>query len=64
MAARQDQTLQIFLIIFIFVFLVTAVVAYLGWRGYSDSDQKATALQSQLNDKNTQARIRRRSWRT
>jgi ParB-like chromosome segregation protein Spo0J len=54
MAARQDQTLQIFLIVFIFLFLVTAVVAYLGWRGYSDSDQKATALQSQLNDKNTQ----------
>lgn len=55
MAARQDQTLQIFLIVFIFLFLVTAVVAYLGWRGYSDSDQKATALQSQLNDKSTQA---------
>ena len=32
MPARQDQTLQIFLIIFIFAFLVTAVVAYLGWR--------------------------------
>jgi hypothetical protein len=55
MAARQDQTLQIFLIVFIFLFLVTAVVAYLGWRGYSDSDQKATALQSQLSDKSTQA---------
>jgi hypothetical protein len=54
MAARQDQTLQIFLIVFIFLFLVTSVVAYLGWRGYSDSDQKANALQTQLNDKNTQ----------
>ena len=41
MAARQDQTLQIFLIIFIFLFLVAAVVAYLGWRGYSDADQNA-----------------------
>ena len=38
MAARQDQTLQIFLIIFIFLFLVTAVFAYLGWRGYSDAE--------------------------
>ena len=55
MAARQDQTLQIFLIIFIFLFLITAVVAYLGWRGYSDADQRATALQNSLNDKTTQA---------
>ncbi|MCC7476401.1 MAG: hypothetical protein IT425_13485 [Pirellulales bacterium] len=54
MAARQDQTLQIFLIIFIFLFLVTAVVAYLGWRGYSDADQRATALQTQLKDKESQ----------
>ena len=51
MPARQDQTLQIFLIIFIFAFLVTAVVAYLGWRGYSEADAKATALQTSLNDK-------------
>jgi hypothetical protein len=56
MAARQDQTLQIFLIVFIFAFLVTAVVAYLGWRGYSEADAKSTALQSSLNDKETQAR--------
>ena len=54
MAARQDQTLQIFLIIFIFLFLVTAVFAYLGWRGYSDSDQKATQLQNSLNEKSQQ----------
>ncbi|MFO0792298.1 MAG: hypothetical protein U0805_22795 [Pirellulales bacterium] len=54
MAARQDQTLQIFLIVFIFLFLVTAVVAYLGWRGYSDADQRATTVQNSLNDKNTQ----------
>ena len=42
MAARQDQTLQIFLIIFIFLFLVAAVFAYLGWRGYSDQFQIVT----------------------
>ncbi len=54
MPARQDQTLQIFLIIFIFAFLVTAVVAYLGWRGYSDAEQRATTLQTSLSEKNTQ----------
>jgi len=54
MAARQDQTLQIFLIVFIFLFLVSAVVAYLGWKGYSDAEQRAAQLQSSLNDKNTQ----------
>ena len=54
MAARQDQTLQIFLIIFIFAFLVTAVVAYLGWRNYGDADGRAVALQTQVNDKNGQ----------
>src|SRR3990170_1875072 len=53
MAARQDQTLQIFLIVFIFAFLVCAVVAYLGWKGYSDSEQRAAALQSSLSDENT-----------
>jgi hypothetical protein len=54
MAARQDQTLQIFLIVFIFLFLVSAVVAYLGWRGYSEAEQRATSLQTELNNKNTQ----------
>jgi len=54
MPARQDQTLQIFLIIFIFLFLISAVVAYLGWKGYGEAEQRATALQSSLNDKNTQ----------
>ncbi len=54
MAARQDQTLQIFLIIFIFLFLITAVVAYLGWRGYSDASQSLTKSQSDLSDKNQQ----------
>ncbi len=54
MPARQDQTLQIFLIIFIFAFLVTAVVAYLGWRNYGEADGRAVALQSSVNEKNSQ----------
>jgi len=54
MPARQDQTLQIFLIIFIFLFLVAAVFAYLGWRGYSDQKQTAAGLQTQLNEKSKQ----------
>jgi hypothetical protein len=55
MPARQDQTLQIFLIIFIFAFLVTAVVAFLGWRGYSEASTQATALKTSLNDKTTES---------
>jgi hypothetical protein len=55
MPARQDQTLQIFLIIFIFAFLVTAVVAYLGWRGYSEADTKAIALDASLKTKNAES---------
>ena len=43
MPARQDQTLQIFLIVFIFLFLVSAVLAYLGWKGYGEAEQRATA---------------------
>src|SRR5436190_8483657 len=59
MPARQDQTLQIFLIIFIFAFLVTAVVAYLGWRGYSEADTQATALKTSLDAKNTESQNQR-----
>ena len=55
MAARQDQTLQIFLIVFIFLFLVTAVVGYLGWRGYSDASQQVAKLNSDNADKAKQA---------
>jgi cell division protein FtsL len=54
MAARQDQTLQIFLIIFIFAFLVTAVVAYLGWRGYSEASATVTSLNTKMQEKNTE----------
>lgn len=44
MPARQDQTLQIFLIIFIFATLVSAVVAYLGWKGYGEAEQQRAEL--------------------
>ncbi|MCI0333329.1 MAG: hypothetical protein L0228_08920 [Planctomycetes bacterium] len=54
MAARQDQTLQIFLIVFIFLTLALAVGTYLGWRGYSEAEQRAANLQSALNEKTTQ----------
>ena len=50
MPARQDQTLQIFLIVFIFGFLVSAVVAYLGWKGYSDAEQRLAASETSLNE--------------
>jgi hypothetical protein len=59
MPARQDQTLQIFLIIFIFAFLVTAVVAYLGWRGYGEADTKAVALDASLKTKSGEADTQR-----
>jgi hypothetical protein len=55
MPARQDQTLQIFLIICIFAFLVTAVVAYLGWKGYGEEFQRATGLQTSLTSAQTQS---------
>jgi len=55
MAARQDQTLQIFLIVFIFLFLVSAVVAYLGWKGYGEAEQRATSLDTEVKNKSTQA---------
>jgi hypothetical protein len=54
MAARQDQGLQIALIILIFLFIVSAVVAYLGWKGYGEADQRATELSNQLRDAQTQ----------
>ncbi len=50
MPARQDQTLQIFLIVFIFGFLVSAVVAYLGWKGYSDAEQRLATSETSLNE--------------
>jgi hypothetical protein len=55
MAARQDQTLQIFLIVFIFLFLICAVLAYLGWKGYSEANQQLTSTKKSLDDANVQA---------
>jgi hypothetical protein len=49
MPARQDQTLQIFLIVCIFAFLVTAVVAYLGWKGYGEEAQRTAGLETTLS---------------
>lgn len=54
MPARQDQTLQIFLIIFIFLFLVSAVLAYLGWKGYSEATQRELGTKSTLDSKSQQ----------
>jgi hypothetical protein len=50
MAARQDQTLQIFLIVFIFLFLISAVLAYLGWKGYSEATQREAGLKTKNED--------------
>jgi hypothetical protein len=54
MPARQDQTLQIFLIICIFLLLVLGVATYLGWRGYSDTAQELAKRSTELDQKNTQ----------
>lgn len=54
MAARQDQGLQIALIILIFLFILSAVAAYIGWKSYGESEQRGAELRNQLNDKTTQ----------
>ncbi len=54
MAARQDQGLQIALIILIFLFILSAVAAYIGWKSYSESEQRGSELRTQLEDKNKQ----------
>jgi len=56
MPARQDQTLQIFLIVFIFLFLICAVLAYLGWKGYSEATQREVAAKSTLSETQQQVR--------
>jgi hypothetical protein len=56
MAARQDQGLQIALIILIFLFILSAVAAYIGWKSYSDSEQRGAALQEQLTGEQGRAR--------
>jgi hypothetical protein len=54
MPARQDQTLQIFLIISIFFSLVCAVLGFLSWRGYNEESQRNAALQNENSSKQTQ----------
>jgi hypothetical protein len=54
MPARQDQSLQIFLIISIFFSLVCAVLGFLAWRGYSEESQRNAALESDNQSKQTQ----------
>jgi hypothetical protein len=54
MAARQDQGLQIALIILIFLFILTAVGAYIGWKSYGESEQRARELRSQKSELETQ----------
>jgi hypothetical protein len=52
--SAADQGLQIALIVLIFLFILSAVAAYLGLKSYSDSEQRGAELQSQLNDQRTQ----------
>ena len=47
MAARQDQGLQIALIILIFLFILSAVAAYIGWKSYGDANQRIASLEEQ-----------------
>jgi hypothetical protein len=54
MPARQDQTLQIFLIISIFFSLVCAVLGFLAWRAYSEEAQRYTALENTNRSTQTQ----------
>ena len=53
MPARQDQTLQIFLIISIFFSLVCAVLGFLAWRAYSEESQRYAALENDNRSKQT-----------
>jgi hypothetical protein len=53
MPARQDQTLQIFLIISIFFSLVCAVLGFLAWRAYSEEAQRYVALENDNRSKQT-----------
>jgi hypothetical protein len=54
MPARQDQTLQIFLIISIFFSLVCAVLGFLAWRGYSEEAQRVVTLENEKRTAQTQ----------
>ena len=48
MAARQDQGLQITLIVFVFLFVVCAAMSYLFYKSSSDAKQHVAELEGQL----------------
>lgn len=49
MAARQDQGLQIGLIVSIFLLIVSFVFAYVYWKSYSDATQQIAQLNTNLS---------------
>lgn len=49
MAARQDQGLQIGLIVSIFLFIICFVFAYVYWKSYSEASQQIAQLNSDLS---------------
>jgi hypothetical protein len=53
MAARQDQGLQIALIVFVFLFVVFAAMSYLFFKSSSDAKQHVAELENQLRDKSS-----------
>lgn len=56
MAARQDQTLVIVNIVCILLFLLCAVLAYVGLKGQSDANQQLANANKSLQDAQTQVR--------
>jgi hypothetical protein len=55
MAARQDQGLQIALIILIFLFILSAVAAYIGWKSYGESEQRLATKEADLKQSHDDA---------
>jgi hypothetical protein len=55
MAARQDQGLQIALIVFVFLFVVFAAMSYLFYRGSSDARTHVAELENQKRDADTKS---------
>lgn len=56
MAARENQGLQIALIIFVILTIILIVSTYMSFRAYSDHRDKANALQTQNSDKDRDMR--------
>lgn len=56
MAARQDQTQQIFAITAMVLFVVMAIVAYLAWNSSKEEFARAEELKSQKSDSDNVAR--------